>query len=115
MARGGRWLPLVDGAGGRWPVFVGSAGGRWSPLVAGAGACAWVVVACAWVVVAVLGCWCWVAVVRWRPLSMRMVVAGRSWVAGVLVRVGIPRLVRRCRYPVVCHIGGNDVAPGTEQ
>ena len=57
---------------------------------------------------------------------MRMVVAGHSWVvgilvacvcwgAGVLVRVGIPRLVRRCRYPVVCHIGGNDMAPGTEQ
>ena len=57
---------------------------------------------------------------------MRMVVAGRSWVvgvlvacvcwgAGVLVHVGIPRLVRCCRYPVVCHIGGNDVAPGTEQ
>ena len=57
---------------------------------------------------------------------MRMVVAGRSWVvgvliacvcwgAGVLVCVGIPRLVHRCCYLVVCHIGGNDVAPGTEQ
>ena len=55
-----------------------------------------------------------------------MVVAGHSWVVGiliayvcwgvgVLVRMGIPWLVRHCRCLVVCHIGGNDVAPGTEQ
>ena len=89
MGRGGRWSPFVDG-GGRWLPFVGSAGGRLSPLVAGAGVCAWVVVA-------VLGCWWWVAVVRWWPLSLRMVVAGRSWVVGILVacvRLGAGVLVR---------------------
>ena len=69
---------MVDGAGGCWLPFVGSAGGHSSPLVAGAGACAWVVVT-------VLGCWWWVAVVQWWLLSLSIVVAGCSWVVGVLV------------------------------
>ena len=129
MGHGGRWSPFVDGAGGRGPPFVGNAGGHSSPLVAGAGVCAWVVVA-------VLGCWWWVAVVRWWPLSLRMVVVGRSWVVGVLVacvRLGaggagtwaslgwyvvvvvqLSLSLSGChgRCPVVCHIGGNNVAPG---
>ena len=125
VGRGGHWSPFIDGAGGCWLPFVGSAGGRSSPLVTGAGVCAWVVVT-------VLGCWWWVAVVQWWPLSLRMVVAGRSWVVGVLVtcvRLGVGVLVCGhpsvgtslslsgcgCGYLVVCHIGGNEVAPGKRE
>ena len=71
---GGCWSPLGDGAGGRWLPFVGTVGGRSSALVAGAGVCTWVVVViCGWSV----------AVVRWWPFLLRVVVAGRLWVVGM--------------------------------
>ena len=119
MGDGGHWSLLGDGAGGQGLPFVGSVGGHSSPLVAGAGACAWVVVT-------VRGWWWWVAVIRWWPLSQRVVVANCSQVVcvGMLVFVwgmgvllyggsgGILRLVHCCHRPFLCHIAGSDVAPG---
>ena len=122
----GCWSLFVDrGDGGRSCVVVG-AGRRWLMVVVGAGRRLLVVLMgvhlCLLLVLArahgswspflgVGGGWPWFDGGRFAEDGG----SGSFVVVGVLVacvRLGAGVLVHRCHCPVVCHVGGNDVAPG---